>query len=199
MIAGVDFEVRPQSITLEERALIHDTRVREIDRVVRESWSELAAICIQVRDKQEWKFLTSRDRRSFHSFDEWLMDAAPVCRATVYKGMGILSVIAADLTPAEIADIEIGNASLLAQVSPAVRRDPEIIKAARNGKNSKQLRQTIRTKYASQHIELMVEKKLRFTTSQWERIEAAYEAYCLVEAGASLETFFEWVVSETQA
>ena len=191
----VDVEVR-QCITPREKAIAYDHRVREIDRVVRESWSELAAICIQVRDKELWRLLRPRPDVTFHSFDDWLLDAAPVCRATVYKGMGILSTLAKDLTPEQISGIEIGNAALLAHVSSSVRRDPEVIEAASGGRHSKKLRDVVRTKFPEQHIETIVEKKLHFTSSQWDKIESAYESYQVVDPSASLETFFEWAVSE---
>lgn len=185
-------EVRTKTLDLETQALVDDSRVREIDQTVRESWSELAAICIRVRDRQEWKVLPGK----YHSFDDWLIQAAPCCRATVYKGMGVLSVIAQDLSPEEISRIEIGNASLLAQVSSKVRRDPEVIEAARSGRHSKKLRATIRAKHPAQHIEDVVEKKLRFTSSQWDIIELAYNSYLEQDATASLEVFFEWLVTK---
>jgi hypothetical protein len=196
-------EVREFTLTAQERAEAHDSRVREINRIVRESWSELAAICIQVRDRQEWKLLqclTLDIERPFSSFDDWLLDAAPVCRATAYKGMGILSVLAKDLAPEEIAGIEIGNASILAYEvsSPSVRRDPEVIEAAKSGRHSKKLRDVVMQKYPNQHLENIVEKKLVFSRSAWEKIEAAYDAYRLIDEKARLEDFFEWAVSECQ-
>src|SRR4051812_21440690 len=87
-------ENRELSVTPTDRARAYDSRVREIDRIVRESWSELAAICIQVRDKLLWRHMDVQHE----SFDAWLLDAAPVCRATVYRGMGVLSVLAKDLS-----------------------------------------------------------------------------------------------------
>jgi hypothetical protein len=187
-------EIRPIAQSDEVLAIETDARVREIDRVVRESWSELAALSIRVRDRQLWALL------SFHSFDEWLADAAPVCRATIYKGMGILSVLAKDLSPEEIAGIEIGNASILAYEvsSPAVRRDPEVIQAAKSGRHTRKLRDVVMSKYPNQHLENIVEKKLVFSRSAWEKIEAAYEAYRVVDEKARLEDFIEWLVSECQ-
>jgi len=196
-------EIREVHLTPQEKAEAHDYRVREINRIVRESWSELAAICIQVRDRQEWKLLqclTLDVNRPFSSFDDWLLDAAPVCRATAYKGMGILSVLAKDLAPEEIAGIEIGNASILAYEvsSPAVRRDPEVIQAAKSGRHSRKLRDVVMSKYPNQHLENIVEKKLVFSRSAWEKIEAAYDAYRLIDEKARLEDFFEFCVSECQ-
>jgi hypothetical protein len=182
------------SPSLDVQAFADDSRVREIDRQVRESWSELAAICIRVRDKLLWKYLIN----PYTSFDDWLMDAAPVCRSTIYRGMGILSVIAADVRPEDIAGIEIGNASLLAQLSSGVRQDPEIIAAAKSGRESKKLRQAVRQRYPDQLVELIVEKKLRFTESQWGAIEPKYEAYQLINPNAGLEEFFEFCVSEAE-
>jgi hypothetical protein len=181
-------------LTAKETAVAYDYRVREIDRVVRESWSELASICIQVRDKALWKLLAS----SYDSFDAWLLDAAPVCRATVYRGMGVLSVLAKDLKPEDIAGMEIGNASILAyEVSSSkVRRDPDVIEAAKSHRHSRKLRDLVQTRYPEQHLEDVVEKKLKFTVSQWERIEAAYDSYRTVDEKARLEDFIEWLCSE---
>lgn len=198
-------EIREFNISDRERAELHDARVREINRIVRESWSELAAICIQVRDRQEWKLLERLTLDvnlppQFTSFDDWLLDAAPVCRATAYKGMGILSVLAKDLAPEEIAGIEIGNASILAYEvsSPAVRRDPEVIHAAKSGRHTKVLRETVMRKYPNQHLEDSVEKKLVFSRSQWEKVESAFEAYRTVDEKARLEDFIEWLCSEKE-
>src|SRR5437667_4055611 len=109
-------EIREFKINPQQKAIAYDCRVREIDRIVRESWSELASICIQVRDHALWKLVPrlTVDVAEFKDFDDWLLDAAPVCRATVYKGMGILSVLVKDLSPEQIAGIEIGNARILA-------------------------------------------------------------------------------------
>ncbi len=196
-------EIREINVTSEERAQAYDSRVREIDRIVRESWSELASICIQVRDRALWKLVLrpTLDVEPFKDFDDWLLDAAPVCRSTVYKGMGILSVLAKDLTPEQIAGIEIGNASILAYEvsSPSVRRDPEVIEAARSGRHSKKLREVVMRKYPNQAIENVVERKLRFTRSQWEVIDSAWDVFKITDPSASLETFIEYLVSEVMS
>jgi hypothetical protein len=191
----------------EELALQHDCRVREIDRIVRESWSELATLCILVRDNREWELLASRpmldvdgkeEIRGYHSFDEWLADACPCCRSTVYAGMGVLSVLAKDVAPEDIAGMELGNAKILAHEvsSSAVRRDPEVIAAAKSGRHTKTLRTLVMNKYPDQLLEDVIIRKLRFPVSAWERIEAAYEAYRLVNGSASMESFLEFIVVE---
>jgi hypothetical protein len=168
-------EIREFKLTPKEQALTYDSRVREIDRIVRESWSELAAICIQVRDKMLWKELPGK----YTSFDAWLLDAAPVCRATVYRGMGVLSVLSKDVSPEDIAGMEIGNASILAyEVSSSkVRRDPEIVAAAKSHRHSKKLREVVKTKYPEQHLEDVVEKKFHFTASQAELFDEFLTCY----------------------
>lgn len=186
-------EIRRRSVDLETQALMDDSRVREIDKVVRESWSELAAICIRVRDSKLWELLPIE----FHSFDDWLLSAAPVCRATIYRGMGVLSVLAKDLEPADIAQMEIGNASILAyEVSSSnVRRDPEVLAAAKGARYSKALRDVVKRKFPSQHMEDVHVEKIVFTASQWDVVERAYEAYRVGDPSATLAVFIEWLVT----
>ena len=186
-------EVRRPTLDLPTQALVDDSRVREIDQTVRESWSELAAISIRVRDKRLWKLLPGK----YHSFDDWLMDAAPCCRATVYKGMGVLSVLAKDVAAEDIAQLEIGNAILLAQVSPSVRRDPEVLEAAKSGRHSKTLRETIKRKHPSQLIENVVERKFKFTESQAAIVEEAIEAHrTMNNPSTSSEEIIEMLCAE---
>jgi len=196
MAVPCDIEVRPdRTITAKDKAVRYDNRVREIDRIVRESWSELAAICIQVRDKELWRLLPGK----FHSFDDWLLDAAPVCRATVYRGMGVLSVLAKDLKPEDIAGMEIGNASILAyDVSTSkVRRDPEVIEAAKSGRGTKKLRELVKAKYPEQKIEDVHEEKIRFPESAWMVIEEAFQAYRQFEDETiSLASWIEWMAND---
>lgn len=187
-------EIRHPTLDLETQALLDDSRVREIDQQVRESWSELAAIAIRMRDRQGWKHLPQK----YESFDAWLLESCPTCRATVYTGMGVFSVLSKDLDPKDIREMEIGNARLLAyEVSSSkVRRDPEVIAAAKSGRHTKALRETVKRKFPDQHLEDVVEKKLHFTSSQWDIIELAFNNYLQTDPKASLEVFFEAICAE---
>jgi hypothetical protein len=187
-------EMRCPTLDIETQATLDDARVREIDQLVRESWIELSAICIRVRDRQEWKYMDGE----YHSFDAWLVEAAPCCRATAYKGMGVLSVLAKDLGPEQLTGIEIGNASLLAQVSAAVRKDPEVLAAAKSGRHSKKLRDVVKKKFPEQHIEDVTEKKFHFQESRWQIVYDAIMS-CRDAYGApamSYEEALEAICSE---
>lgn len=197
-------EIRQRSVDLETQALMEDCRVREIDKIVRESWSELAALATRFRDKKLWAELPPRMlpdesgefvMRCFHSFDEWLLDACPCCRATVYKGMGILSVLAKDLALEDISQIEIGNASILAyEVSTSnVRRDPEVLAAAKGARHSRALREIVKKKFPDQLMEDVHVEKLQWPTSAWIVIEEAFAAYRAFEDETiSFSAWIEW-------
>jgi len=149
------------------QAALDDSRVREIEKQVLESWSELATIAIRFRDQELWRFVPRPGSDvGFHSFDDWLVDAAPCSRATVYRGMGVLSALP-DVATEELRQIEIGNAVLLTQLSSGVRRDPEVLEAAKDSRNSGKLREVVHRKFKDQHIEMQVEKKCRWDESAW--------------------------------
>lgn len=200
-------EIRTQSLDLDTQALVYDSRVRELESNYKMLWSEVSALCILFRDRELWKLLPPRLTLDligqsvmlpFHSFDEWLLEAAPCCRATIYRGMGILSTLSKDMLPEDIAGIEIGNAAVMAQLSSKIRLDPEIIEAAKDSRHTKKLRETIRRKYANQHVEMIVERKCRFEQSQWEVIEPKFEAWQVAYPNGRFEEFVEFLCSEAE-
>ena len=186
----VDLEIRPESnLTPQERAAARDSFVRSFERQFSD-WSEIARVCCQIEQDRDYVLL------GFHSFGAWLIEAAPRSRSYIYLIMGRYKELAPDISDEELAQIPLESAGVLKQLSSKLRQNPELASVAI--KEPKKLRQFIKEKHPEQHIEQIVEKRLRFTASQWERVEAAYEAYLLMDEGASLEVFFEWLCSEQE-
>ena len=71
-----------------------------------------------------------------------------------------------------------------------------MIAAAKSGRHTKALRETVKRKFPDQHLEDVVEKKLHFTSSQWDIIELAFNNYLQTDPKASLEVFFEAICAE---
>ena len=152
----------------------HDQRVREIERSLVASWSELAEIAIQVRDAEEWKLL------NFHSFNAWLADAAPRSRAMIYSAIGLLEELKPDVPIAELRQIGIGNAHILKKLDKRARTSRKVLEAAKTLPPRKMLLEVIQT-HPERHLEQDVTPRLKFSASQWlaieEAIEHAKEAY----------------------
>lgn len=183
-------EIRHETnLSPRERAEARDAYVRSFDRQFAD-WTEIAKACIDVERDKDYLVL------GYKSWHEWLLAAAPASRSYIYIVVGRYKELVPDIPHEELSQMTLESAKVMSQVSSTLRHNPELKSVAIKVKKTKELRQFIKEKHPSQHIEQTVERKLKFTASQWERIEGAYEAYLLTDEGASLETFFEWAVSE---
>ena len=173
-----------------ERAKKRDVFVREFERQFQD-WTEVAKVCIDVDKDRDWELL------GFRSFEAWILDAAPCSRSYLYLVIGRYKELSVDISPEELSEIPLGSAGVLKQLSSKIRRDPKVRKAAK--RKPKEFLAEMQQSHPEQMLESIVVKKLKFTASAWTVIEAAYDAYLLVDPDASLETFFEWLVSEQAA
>jgi hypothetical protein len=180
-------EVREFSLTPKERAESRDNYVRVFDQQWAD-WSSIAKVCVDMDRDRDWEIL------GFASFNQYLVTAAPRSRSYLYLVIGRYRELSPDIPDEELAQIPLSNASVLKQLSPAVRKESKIRLGAK-GKPA-EFREMVSKEYPGQHIEPIVEQRLRFTLSAWTRIEAAWEAYKVIDESASLETFLEWAVSE---
>jgi hypothetical protein len=185
-MATTDFVSVAEHLLILQRARNRDNFVREFERQWAD-WTEIARCCVEVDRDRDWEVL------GFHSFESWLCDAAPRSRSYLYLVMGRYKELSVDIPPEELAQIPLGSAGVLKQLSSKIRRSPEVIDAAK--KTPKEFREALQESHPEQLIEQIVTVKLKFSVSQWERIEGAYEAYKLVDPTASLTTFLEYCVS----
>ena len=188
MGAIADIEWREEKLTPQERAAARDNYVREFDRQFRQ-WSDIAHCCLDVKRDRDWELL------GFHSFDAWLKDAAPASRAYIYAAIGFYDTLIPDIPEAELQQIPLGSAGVLAKMSPNARQDPEIRKAAKS-KPSEFLKrvQEIRPE---QHMESKIRQVLVFSASQWSVVEATFQKYqVMLDPDATLASFIEFLCSE---
>jgi hypothetical protein len=176
-------------LTPKARAEARDAFVRAFDEQF-SNWVSIAKCCVDVERDKDWELL------GFESFGKWITDAAPRSRSYLYLVIGRYKELAPDIPETELSQIPLGSAGILKQLSPAVRKESKIRLAAK-GKPA-ELRQVLEQEFPHQHVESLVEKHLKFPLSQWEKIETAYETYKLTDETATLEEFFEWLVSEQE-
>lgn len=177
------------SLTPLERATARNSFVVDFEERFAD-WSTIAKVCIEVERDKDYLIL------GYHSWNAWLLAVAPKSRSYIYLVVGRYKELIPDIPEAELAQIPLGSAGVLKQLSSAARRDPAVRQAARS--KPSELRMVLRDTHPEQAVEMVVERKCRFALSQWNLIDAAYQAYLVLDDGASFEDFVEWLVSETQ-
>lgn len=183
-------EIRTEfALSPSERAEARDTFVRSFEQQFAD-WSSIAKVCVEIERDKDYLLL------GFQSFGSWLMEAAPRSRSYIYLVMGRYKELAPDISDDNLARIPLESTLTLRKLSSKVRQSPELASAAI--KKPKELRKYIQVNHPDQHIDDIVERRLKFTGEQWDRVETAYETYLLAHPGASLESFIDWMVVEFQ-
>lgn len=180
-------EIREHTLSPRERAEARDARVREFERQFND-WVEIARCCIEVERDHDYKLL------GFPSWHAWLLDAAPRSRSYIYLVVGRYKELIADIPEEELAQIPLGSAGVLETLASKIRQNPRVREAAL--KKPSAFRQVLEKEFPNQHIEPLVECRLRFKLSFWEVFETAFEKYKLTDESATKEEFIEFLVSE---
>jgi len=184
-----DIEIRPGAcLSPKERAAARDSFVRAFERQFAD-WTEIAKVCIEVERDRDWELL------GFHSWHAWLMAAAPRSRSYIYLVTNRYKELIPDIPELELADMPLGTAGIMARrLSSAVRRDPKV-RAAAKQKPGKFI-QAVREMHPEQHLEDVDERILKFTVSQAEKFDEAFEIYQREDESASPTDFVEGLIAD---
>ena len=190
VVNGVQGEVVLQAedeLSPQERAEARDHYVRDFDSRWGD-WVAIAKVCVDVERDQDWKTL------GFHSFEAWLLAAAPRSRSYLYLVIGRYKELSVDIPESDLAQMPLGSAGVLKQLSSNLRRDPKVREAAK--KTPKEFREALRETHPEQALEDIVTVKLNFPISLWRVISARFEIYQLTDPTATLIDFVEYLVSQ---
>jgi len=179
-------EIREVSLSPQERAEARDSYVRNFDRQFKD-WSGIAKTCLDVKRDGDWKLL------GFHSFDAWLVNAAPASQRYLYLAIDLYMRLSPDIPEEELSNMPIGSARVLREVSPSVRRDPKAREAAK--KRPRELRKLIAKEFPDQHIENVA--SLQISSGINDLLEDARADYEVVSGHpATISSFIEFLVTE---
>lgn len=159
-------------------AKFRDNRVRELERQQISTWSEMAELCTLVEQQGDWKIL------GFDSYGQWLVDAAPQSRSTIYAARGILSELK-EIPQEELRQIPPGNAKVLAKV-PKAKRTKSMLQKAKEQRPAA-FTAHVQEKHPELHIETLVPRKYKFEASQSTIIDAAMLMANIIETGEVIE------------
>lgn len=136
----------------EDAATFYDSRIRMIERFHRNSYIEQGIILNEMSEQRLYCYIVDPNTHErFTSFDRWLSDAAPISRSGGYAAMKALRDLG-DVSVEQLRQMPRCNVEVMRGLSPAVRRDPQIIAAAQNQPEKEFVRQ-IQEKYPDQHVE----------------------------------------------
>jgi hypothetical protein len=178
----VDVEVR-NSLTPRERAEQRTETLREFERNFKD-WASIARLCLDVERDEDYKLV------GCDSFGAYLKKYATCSRSYLYLAMGRYKELQAEFSDSELADIPLGSAGVLKQLSPAVRKSSKIRQAAKE--KPEKLRQIVEQEFPEQHLLGLDIRCLKLDTSQAEVFDEALGIYrALNNHCATVEEFVE--------
>ncbi len=140
-----------------EAAVALNNRMRawvRIDELAPMSYVEKGIIARQFETRSLWRQLSDPDTGyPFTSYTAWMHSKYLGCARTKFDAKADVKMLEADISIADLSQIrEKENVKTLIGVSTAVRKDPEILAAAKTMPNNALLGK-IETKHPLQHIE----------------------------------------------
>jgi hypothetical protein len=179
-------EIREVTLEGMERAVARDSFVRNWVATV-QNWREVARACVGMESDRDF------ERLGFSSMDAWFISVASEERSRSYLHLicGQYKALASMVPDESQADgIKLGSVSILRKLSPAVRSDPRILKAAKE--RPERLAEVLEKEFPEQHIEATINKRCRFPKSMWEKtIEPKFKAWLLENESGTFEEFIE--------
>jgi hypothetical protein len=160
-----------------DQARVYDDEIRMHLGVMAEAgkrWPRVGELALLVEDGNLFREL------GFDTWESWMMDLEVKCkisRAAIYKYKRIVENLRVDVSMDALSMMQPGNAAVLIGVSSSVRRDPEIIKTAQIGRETRPLVKKVQEKYPEQLLEEWHEERLRWEESAWLVISAEVEQF----------------------
>ena len=135
----------------QEAATLLDSRARALDAILRTAFIELGAIVSCYEKRQLWKHVQSLEtHQCFHSFNDWLLNAAPYSRSHCYAAKGIVEELTKDIPLERLMGVNESNARVLMLVSSGVRLS--LVESAKK-LSENDLIDEINDEHPEQHIE----------------------------------------------
>src|SRR5258708_16092683 len=113
------------ALTPMEAATAYDFRMRELEKQTLSTWHDAGTIGLAMRNSEGWKLL------GHHSFNAWLLSAAPKSRSVVYAALNALEELT-DIPAEELQSIAHSTVHVLKKLPRDVRAKPEVRAAAKD-------------------------------------------------------------------
>jgi len=167
-----------------ERASELDLRYRELLALERQTFSELGDILLEIRNRELWRYMERLQEPPYHSFDDFVTRASGTSARTAYDALACAEGLSDVPNRQEIPRC---NQKILNQLSPVLKKDPEIQQAAQTMKE-REFENMIAENYPLQHCEVRLPIYLRrLTAMERKEILAAAEIAKVTDDAETIE------------
>ena len=171
-------------------AEVLDLRMRELESFNKRSFIETGLICSTVQEKGLYTELCDKATGEvFTSMNEWLGNAAPMSRSSCFHAMKCIKELK-DVSISDLSEMSRSNVSTMLFLSTEVRKNPEVIKAAKT-ESDKGFRKEVQRLHPDQHLEGFDRKVFNFEDSQKRVIEDVIEMVKFIYGVTSDEAAME--------
>lgn len=150
-----------------EKAQAYDARMRDLEKQIQSTWIECGEIGMWMRNLKGWEML------GHHSFNAWLLDAAPRSRSVVYAAINALEELK-DVPAEELKEIAHSTVHVLKKLPKEVRSKPEV-RAAAKTLTTKEFTRKMKADNPGLHLENLIKREFCFEGTQEEVIDRAIE------------------------
>jgi hypothetical protein len=177
----------------EAEALIF-TELRRFDIDERLRYVRIGLMCQTVQKRMLWQARTDPETGyPCRSFNRWMRAACPYAYGTAFQALKDVEALA-DVPAAELAQIPQANIPAVRQLSSRVRKDPEVLAAAKT-QNSDEFVSYIQAHHPGQHISHRSSFRLNPTEEQKSEILEAIElAIERGDASTKEEAVMMWAI-----
>ncbi len=158
------------------------------------SGPQVGSICRTVRDEMLWQYRDDpQTGLPCRSWTRWMQLAAPGAYSTAHGHLADVMRLS-DIPDEHLSQIRSENVDTVIQLSTAVRKDPEVLEAAKS-QRSEEFIEHIREKHPDQHVETRRALKLSPTPTALKVINEGLEVG--MRDGSTREQVVEkWAVNE---
>jgi hypothetical protein len=176
-----------------EQAQEYDVEMRALEIKITSAWYAAGSIGLAMRNSNGWELL------GHHSFNAWLMSAAPKSRSVVYAAVNALEELS-DVPAEDLKEIAHSTVHVLKKLPKEVRSKPEVRKAAKD-LTTKEFTRKMRADHPELHLEEVSKRAFRFSGTQNLVVDEALEAARLIsdsptDEEALLFVCIEWLDSK---
>lgn len=155
----------------DEAAIQADQRLSELETAYRRNFVERGYVLLAVETRRLWtRIIDPSTGHFFSSLERWILVRAPHSRSDCYASLGAVKELK-DIPESDLVDIPRKNIPTLQKLSTAVRRDPEVLAAAKT-KSEAEFLSHVQKHHPEQHLEGRQKLILNASQSQYDAITA---------------------------
>lgn len=179
----------------DEAAIQADQRLSELETAYRRNFVERGILLLTCRQRRLWTLIVDPvTALPFHSFEAWVVRRTNHSRSDCYAALRAVEELK-DIPAEELADIPRTNIEELRKLSTAVRRDPQVLEAARSQSKDGFLAH-IEKNHPDQHPERTKELAIKCPRSQYDAITAALDVAMTYYSVSTYADALEAIVAE---